>query len=330
VSRVSLLVSVVVATSLHGEQVMLQGVERVMARQKTLDSCWAAAIETVARSQRVNLTQEQVARDAQGRVSLGRASYQEITDYLKSGWHGAPGTPGAWTTDTLAFKGGSIPDQMLLGYFRVGRPVIMAYTKGSGSDHALVAVGGDFDGNLGTGAGFRMRTVILFDPIDGKQDEQDWAMFKPTLIGAWLPTIVLRDGCNVFGPNGIPAGCEPPVKGPTPGTQPSGGGAGCRSFAGAWRTAQNEFTPMNISQTGCSLSGSFQTKGQPVYSHALSGTANSGGANFTIELTAPTCRGQLFGNFMYMPDGNLLYSINGSTGNCMPANFREQRIWVRQ
>ena len=61
---VSLLLLLTIAPAIHAERVTLRGIEKVSARQKTLDWCWAAALETIARAQRVNLSQEQIVRAA--------------------------------------------------------------------------------------------------------------------------------------------------------------------------------------------------------------------------------------------------------------------------
>jgi hypothetical protein len=206
---------------------VISGMETVEARQKNDVWCWAAALETSARASRVPLTQEEVVAIAKGRIVLETASYEEITKFLNGGWHGAPGNPSTWAVSTLAFPEAA-PDQMFLRYFQIGRPIILAYQTAAGTRHAVVAYGGDFEGNVYTLANFRMVTIRLFDPADGSSSDEDWNFFKQTIKGTWLPTIVRMDTCRVLGPDGLPRpGCESPVKGSGDPTPPKVTGSWC-------------------------------------------------------------------------------------------------------
>lgn len=78
---------------------------------------------------------------------------------------------------------------------------------------AVIAYGGEFTEVVGVPLAVDMKTVRIFDPLNGTTTDEDWPMFSQTVTGTWLPTIARRDGCDFFGPNGFPPGCEPPVRG---------------------------------------------------------------------------------------------------------------------
>jgi hypothetical protein len=214
----------------------ISGMAKVEAQQKEEVWCWAAVIQTVASAERVQLNQEAIVRDVKGKLKVQEASFDEITAYFRSGWHGAPGQPGTWTSDVIAFRlsptsnaqpaptrfntttnvyDGAPPAQMILRFLEVGRPMVLAYANNNGGAHAVVAYGGTFESQ-----GTELTSVKIYDPMTGTADLEDWKFFGKRLIGAWFPTIVRRDGCNVFTAGQPPdPRCQNPVQGtgvPTP------------------------------------------------------------------------------------------------------------------
>ena len=229
----SLAVVLVLSIAAHAETFQITGMTKVEAQQKEEAWCWAAVIQIVARAERVPLAQETIVRDVKGNLNVQSASFDEITKYLV-GWHGKPGVPGTWTSDALAFRmspgpgggqavpasapatgnvfNGPPPAQMILRYFQIGRPMVLAYQNSDGGDHAVVAFGGDFEGSA---QGVTLKSIKLYDPMTNSEGDEDWDFFSRRLIGAWFPTIELRDGCNTFTLGQPPdPRCQNPVQGP--------------------------------------------------------------------------------------------------------------------
>lgn len=231
------------STLAQAEYHEISGMTKVEAQQKEEVWCWAAVIQIVARAERVQLNQDVIVQDVKGKLKLEGAGFDEITAYFRQGygWHGSPGQPGTWTSDALSFRispstdgqqqpaparmspganvfDGAPPAQMILRYFQIGRPMVLAYANSDGGGHAVVAFGGDFDVSS---QGIDLNNIKIFDPLTGSEDTEDWKFFSRRLIGAWFPTISLRDGCNVFTLGQTPdPRCQNPVQGtgtPVPG-----------------------------------------------------------------------------------------------------------------
>lgn len=214
------------------QRYLISGMAKVEAQQKEEAWCWAAVIQIVARAQRVPLNQDAIVQDVKGKIQAEGANFDEITSYFDVGWHGKPGVPGTWTSDSLAYRmsssgadaepapastdghaifDGAPPAPMILRYFQVGWPMVLAYENSDGGGHAVVAFGGDFENTSG---GLTLRTITIYDPLTGTEGNEEWKFFSRRLIGAWFPTIALRDGCNVF-TSGQPTDprCQSPVQG---------------------------------------------------------------------------------------------------------------------
>lgn len=82
----------------------ISGMSKVEAQQKEEAWCWAAVIQIVARAERVPLDQRAVVVDVKGKLKVEGANFEEITRYFGVGWHGQPGQPGTWTSDSLSFR----------------------------------------------------------------------------------------------------------------------------------------------------------------------------------------------------------------------------------
>jgi hypothetical protein len=206
--------------AVRAEWHMIRGFESVQAKQEGDLWCWAAVLQMVAAAQRVTLSQDQIVA-ANGRKTPG-ASYDDITGFLQAGWRGRVGETTSWTVDADVFRRAP-PAQMLARFFDIGRPVILAYRTSGSSAHAVIAIGGDVvpaapafdkDGLVISSLTDQIRMIRIYDPADGTTSDEEWAGFARTIIGAWSPIIMKRDGCNVFGPGVVlPAGCSPPVRG---------------------------------------------------------------------------------------------------------------------
>lgn len=221
------------------QRYVISGMAKLEAQQKEEAWCWAAVIQIVAHAERVPLNQDAIVQDVKGKLQVEGADFDEITSYFDVGWHGKPGAAGTWTSDSLAYRmspdgtdaeakaastqghaifDGAPPAPMILRYFQVGRPIVLAYKNSDGGGHAVVAFGGDFENTSG---GLTLRTITIYDPLTDTEGKEEWKFFSRRLIGAWFPTIALRDGCNVFTLGQPPdPRCQSPVQGsgiPAPG-----------------------------------------------------------------------------------------------------------------
>ena len=296
--------------------------------------------------------------DVKGKLKVEGANFDEITRYFRTGWHGQPGQPGTWTSDALAFRitpgengqppapadvrpgpsvfDGAPPAEMMLRYFQIGRPMVLAYANADGGGHAVVAYGGDFDESPGSIA---IKTIRIYDPLEGTEASEEWRFFGRRLIGAWFPTISLRDGCNVFTLGQAPdPRCQSPVRGegvPIPPAAPmrriTGPADMCVSFAGVWRAVEGDLTPMNITQNACGISSGFRNTGGG-YNHIVTGRILGVAATINVDRTNPSgCTTRMSGSLIQQPDGSMSWSITSTTGNCdLRADFHETRRWVRQ
>lgn len=108
---------------------------------------------------------------------------------------------------------------------------------------------------------------------------------------------------------------------------------GCQDFSGSWQTKDLATSELRISQSGCTLEGSFKVAGggsRKGFKHKLRATASGATAAGSVTRTDPGgCRTQLYIT-LAMERGNLVYRTTHTDGACeLPAGFTERRDWQR-
>lgn len=163
------------------------------ASQSGSQWCWAASIEMVMRRYGVRLPQRAIVARTYGTDAFGQppnwpGSWQAITANLNN-W-GLDALTGRPYMVTCQFGAGPPPPAVLVNELRGGFPVILAYSSGPNSGHAVVATAVRY---FATPNGPGIVSVIVRDPFPTPQNranlgrrEYDAAQFAQVIQGYWL------------------------------------------------------------------------------------------------------------------------------------------------
>jgi hypothetical protein len=133
------------------------------ASQRGHQWCWAACISMVLDVNGVEVSQEEIVRRTYGTDPFGNlpdwpASWDVINRNL-NGW--GVGEDGERFTVRSGFGVGAPPVRRLIAELRAGRPVILAYSEGPGTGHAVVCTAVSF---VRTPRGPVVQSIVVRDP----------------------------------------------------------------------------------------------------------------------------------------------------------------------
>lgn len=139
------------------------------AAQNNSQWCWAAAIQMVLNYYDVNITQEQiVARtygsDPYGNLPNWAGSFQAITANLNN-WN-VDNSGNSYSVKAIVNSGAPTP-AVLLQELSAGRPVIVGYSSGQNSGHAVVITAASFTQSYN---GPIIQSVVVRDPWPSPQN----------------------------------------------------------------------------------------------------------------------------------------------------------------
>lgn len=169
-----LMLSLSIGQNVLGQQVIYSGIPSnnfnyFTSGQRNSNWCWAASLQMIFNYYGVNITQEQiVARtygvDPYGRLPNWTGSFQAITSNLNNwsvdnfGRRYAVGATLTWGAPTPAY---------LVQELSAQRPVLIGYSSGPGSGHAVVVTACSY---IPTQNGPYIQSIIVRDPWPSPQN----------------------------------------------------------------------------------------------------------------------------------------------------------------
>jgi len=98
----------------------------------------------------------------------------------------------------------------------------------------------------------------------------------------------------------------------------------CADISGVWNAAENDLTPMVISQSGCWFRARFWNRDGTIL-HEIHGTE---GRRMTVVRYAPGCTTEMYGR-VFLGDSGLWWTIDGTQGACGIDGHSETRLFQR-
>ena len=134
------------------------------SEQHSSQWCWAASIQMVMDFYGIELDQEGIVQrtygcDPYGRLPNWAGSFQAITANLNGMMVDKNGQP--YVTAAIMCTDARVIPQLIVGELSKGQPVILGYSSGPGSGHAVVCTGCSY---YGYGPNLTITRIIVRDP----------------------------------------------------------------------------------------------------------------------------------------------------------------------
>ncbi|MGD9667837.1 MAG: papain-like cysteine protease family protein [Hyphomicrobiaceae bacterium] len=151
-------------------------------KQQTPVWCWAAAIEMVLASGKVMWSQVDIVNRVKGFPKLETASSGEITQMLNSWNFDYNGK--IWRSKAKYYQG-ALPASVLIHELKNQWPVIVTYSTGPASGHAVVVYAA-----LTSATSPEIKLIYYFDPFTGKKETVFPDEFKEKITNSWAVRVV--------------------------------------------------------------------------------------------------------------------------------------------